>query len=171
MAQTQVVSAPRADQEEAHPHTAEPKRHVRRVPQRQGPTIEELVDAVQDDLLMFSRAYAGYNSFLGALHTLNGTLPEGERPRGLQVLTHPATVNGRDSVEVHTDLKRLTPEYANYVLPPLIYLHGGDMLTAIQNLSQHAQQIEAMVTAALSPQQGQSPPAPHAGAPQGDEAA
>lgn len=157
MAQMQVAPAPRAN-EDATPEPQQPKQHVRRVPARQGPTIEELLDQTHDALTMFQRAFAGYTSLVTAMHTYNKTLPEGDRPKGLPLLTFPATVNGRDTVDVVIDLKRLPTEHVNYVLPPLIYLQANDMIAAIQSLGKHAQMIEAMVIAAVPPQQQPPPP-------------
>lgn len=95
----------------------------RRVPKK-ARTTEDLLANMDDNFLMLRRAIAGYSALSAALRSLRGDLPEGERRRGLPVFTFSATADGRDAVQCVVDLKKIRPEYVEFVLGPLIHAQG-----------------------------------------------
>src|SRR4029077_12226124 len=150
MAQMQVTPPPfPAEQNETQ--APRPRPQPRQSPRR-GQSMEDMLKGLEDDLLLLRRGYAGYSSFMGALYALRGEVPEGERVKGTPLLSHQATANGHDSIEVATDLKRLPLQQVDHVLPPLIYIHAGDMWEAIKLMEANVATVRSMIEAALPPE-------------------
>jgi len=149
-----------------HEVTRQPPAPRQSPPAQQGPSVADLIDQAEAALLLLKRGYAGYNAMVSALNTVQGKLQPGERPRGLPILTHKATVNGQDTIEVVIDLKKIRPDYLSGVLVPMVYAHGGDMLQAAQQLRVVADEVIALVQSAVPaapplPPQGGAGPAPY----------
>lgn len=108
-----------------------------------------IIDSLRDNVVLLERALAGYHALGYSLQTHHGQLPEGDNGRGLPVFTFAATANGRDSVPVCVDLKKIAPEHVHYVLGPLIHAQGLQGLEALSVLEKDVQDMKALLHAAL----------------------
>jgi len=119
-------------------------------PPRPSRTPRDILDNMTDDLFKMERSLAGYNYLSGALNTINDTLPDGERAKGLPIFHYKASVDGVKMIDVVSDLKEIDPSYLNYILAPMCDAHGKTMLASIDSLIKNAQEMYKLVQGALT---------------------
>jgi hypothetical protein len=116
---------------------------------REDVSMEEFIEQLEINFLDLRRAFAGYSSLAGAYATLMNELQPGQRAKGMPIFEHKATVNGRDSVVVVTDLKSIPQEYLAGVLGPLIHLHGSELAAAVNAMSNIIANMKEMISVAI----------------------
>lgn len=129
----------------------EPKPQTpRRVPKTQI-GVPEVVTEMRDWFVNLERSVAGYNHLHLAFLSFAGQLPDGERKKGLPILTFKASVNGRDAIEVVSDLKKVDPQYVPHVLVPLINAQAADMIESVNEIEKRIEMLRELL-ASVQPQ-------------------
>lgn len=122
----------------------------RRAPPRRR-TPADMLDGLKDGLLLLERNLAGYVTTSGALATLTGTLPEGERQRGAPLLRYAASVNGKDAVEVVLDVGDVPEEVRRFFLGAMIHAHARGIQRSLGGLAAGVDELNQSLAAALTP--------------------
>lgn len=129
----------------------EPQEQVQKRKSQKQIGITDLATEMKDWFIAFERSVAGYNSLHLSLLSFNGQIPEGERKKGLPIFTHPASVDGVNTIEVVTDLKFVDPQYVQHVLVPMINAHANVMMEALEEIGIRVDTLQKLLNKLLTP--------------------
>lgn len=125
------------------PRPPEPPPAPRRSP-------ESLLDSIGDAVIMVRRSVAGYTSLTSSYQSAKGNLSPGARKKGMPIFRFSASA-GSETVEVVADLKLLSHDHVDYVLPPLILCQGLMAHNALRRLVADANELLGQMEAAIGP--------------------
>lgn len=120
------------------------------MPQQNAPQdMSGMLNLIRQESDMFERALAGYVT-MSTLHAqaLNG-VQEGERRKGLPILSYSGTADGVNAIDVRLDLKQVPPNWLPDVLAPFSHVHALAMLESMRRIAMTSQAILQEIEAAL----------------------
>lgn len=97
-----------------------------------GTACREILDECQQ----LARSVAAYTALDRALRTETGQLDGAERPSGMPIFEFPATLDGRDSIKCCVDVRKVPRNYVQHVLVPLMHVPAGEILEALDRITQ-----------------------------------
>lgn len=91
------------------------------------PGMSGLLDTVKEETIMLERACAGYSTMSACLRQAVHGVGNGERKRGIPMLTYSGSAEGGKSTEVVVDLQKVHPSALGPVLVPICQIHLTEM--------------------------------------------
>jgi hypothetical protein len=99
-------------------------------------SMSDMLVKMQEETEMLERAMAGYSQLTNVVNYLHGK--DVGRTPGMPILSFSASADGVHAMEVACDLAKVNPEYQLHVLTPMCSVHAGEMLEALEKISQVA---------------------------------
>jgi len=118
-------------------------------PARPPQTVEQFLTLIRDEWDLLFRATAGYGTLITVLNQISGAGPQ--RKRGMPILTHKATFDGTDCVEVSCDLGKISPQFIPGILSPICNVYATEMLGSATRIHGAIEKVIAMIAEALGP--------------------
>lgn len=114
------------------------------------PSIHECISEMDDGFLALRRAAAAFLSLTGSYNTYKGTLPPGERPKGLPIFEMKAPLFGAQKTEMVPcvfDLKDMDPSLYDHVLVPFINTSARGLKAAVDRIDAAVKAIRPQLAA------------------------
>jgi hypothetical protein len=100
--------------------------------------ISAMLERLNLTFAELERGMAGYNTLNRVFHTLNGSLPAGQRAKGL-LLTFKGSIDDTHVLDVTVDIqKHVDPQHAAHVIVPLAQGQAALMMASVERLLSEA---------------------------------
>ena len=96
------------------------------------------IDKMEEEILMLKRNVASWRSF-------------GDDQKSLPIVSYRGTYNGVDSLDISSDLSKLTPEAQSAISANLSEWHGAMVIQGLQQLVKVADNLKAELLSGAEP--------------------
>lgn len=103
---------------------------------------------------MLDRACAGYSTMSVCLQQAVHGVGNGERKRGIPMLTYPGSADGGKATDVVVDLQKVSPAVLPQILVPICQIHAAEMWESATRMRAAIDEMLVQI-AAVMPQKTQ----------------